>query len=131
MRTRHRDGGSEARRLEFVQRVGRVGYWEYDPVTRAMDLPEASRRLWGDLAGGDAKSPGTFLEALAPAERLRFEAALDEALEKRLAFSLELLSQTKLMGRAQALGSRSDDAKQYPAMLWTDRPYSWFQSHAS
>jgi hypothetical protein len=46
------DDCEDRRQLELIQRVGRVGYWEYDVATRSMYLPDASVALLRDAAGG-------------------------------------------------------------------------------
>lgn len=86
-------GWSAQRQLELIQRVGRVGLWEYDPGPRAMSVPDSSLRLLASLIGREPPGAGasTFLATLLPdAERRRFRAALDEAVARGLPLAIEL-----------------------------------------
>jgi len=81
---------AEKRQLELIQRVGRVGYWEYDPATRAMVLPLASQQLLRSVVGSEREPCQSLLEALSEPERRRLHSALDQAHARRLPFNLEL-----------------------------------------
>lgn len=84
------DECADKRQLEWMQSVGGVGYWEYDAVTRSMALPPASIALLRKLAGGASESFGSLLDAVPAAERERFQATLDQAVTRHIAFDTEL-----------------------------------------
>lgn len=84
------DDCADKRQLELIQRVGRVGYWEYDAATRSMYLPDASVALLRDAAGGTHESCMSLLDALPDAERRRFQIALDQATAQQLELNTEL-----------------------------------------
>ncbi len=82
------------RQLELTQRIGRVGYWEYDTALKAIFTPQSSLDLLSALTGhapGDLRS---LTDALSKIERTRFQAALDQAVVRHLVLQIEL----KLMG---------------------------------
>lgn len=81
---------SERRQLDFIQRVGRVGYWEYDPTRRAMTLPDASIDLLASIAGAASASRRTVLDALGETERKRLQQALDQASANKMALNIQL-----------------------------------------
>ncbi|MBK6568184.1 PAS-domain containing protein [Candidatus Aalborgicola defluviihabitans] len=80
----------EKRQLELIQRVGRVGYWEYDAQSQSMALPETSQELLHSMVGGSHDKCHSLMKVLPQAERRRLLAALDQAHAKRLAFNLEI-----------------------------------------
>jgi len=80
----------ERRQLDFIQRVGRIGYWEYDPADQSMSLPEASLDLLASIVGAPFNSPRSFMGALCDIEHKRLQIALDQAVAKRLALTIEL-----------------------------------------
>ncbi|MDD2743537.1 MAG: PAS-domain containing protein [Rhodocyclaceae bacterium] len=80
----------EVRQLELIQRIGRIGYWEYDPKVNSISLTEASLSLLGDILGADCKSSRDFMQALSNDERKRFQSALDLAISKSLPLNIEL-----------------------------------------
>lgn len=80
----------ERRQLDFIQRVGRIGYWEYDPAKRSMSLPNASLDLLAFIVGGPLNAPRSFMDALCDIERKRLQIALDQAAAKRLALNIQL-----------------------------------------
>ncbi len=65
--------------LDFIQRVGRIGYWEFDPARQTMFLPQVSRALLDAAIGSAASADQSFMGALRNPERQRFQAALDTA----------------------------------------------------
>jgi len=81
---------AERRQLDFIQRVGRVGYWEYDPTQRAMTLPDASLDLLASIAGAAPGTYRTLLDALGETERKRFAQALDQAASLKQTLKLQL-----------------------------------------
>ncbi len=83
------------RQLDFIQRVGRIGYWEFDPAKRTMSLPEASRDLLTTIVGAPIEAPRSFMDALFDIERQRVQAIFDQALAGRLPFNIQL----ELVGR--------------------------------
>lgn len=82
--------GTERQRMDFIQRVGRIGYWEFDPAERSMSLPEPSLDLLAFIIGGSRNARRSFIDALCDTERRRFQIALDQAIAKRLALNIEL-----------------------------------------
>lgn len=83
-------GCVEKRQLELIQRVGRVGFWEYDAQTRCAVLPDASLQLLRSIAGGARVPCNSLFDALPDRERRRLQAALEQAWAKSLPFSIEL-----------------------------------------
>ncbi len=90
MEGNQRHDGIERRQLDFVQRVGGIGYWEFDPDRAAIVLSEPARDLLASITGISLEPGRSFMDALSGAERGRFQAALDQALAERLALNLEL-----------------------------------------
>ena len=80
----------EKQQLELIQRIGRVGYWEYRPQSRAMFLPAASQHLLHSILGAAHSACRSLLDALAEPERRRFQTALDQSHARRAAFNVEL-----------------------------------------
>jgi len=80
----------ERRQLDFIQRIGRIGYWEYDPADQSMSLPEASLDLLASIVGAPLNSPRSFMGALCDIEHKRLQIAFDQAVAKRLALTIEL-----------------------------------------
>ncbi|MDX9706624.1 MAG: PAS-domain containing protein [Azospira sp.] len=80
----------ELDQLELIQRLGRIGYWEYDPKTHALSLPPHSLELLSSLTGSSRENPPRLREVMASAERRRLLAALDQAVRSGLALHLEL-----------------------------------------
>lgn len=80
------------RQFELMQRVGRVGYWEFDPATRKFWLPPISL----ELLAATVEKPGLTLDSLREAmpegERRRFQRVLDEAINLSLPLHQELLT---------------------------------------
>ncbi len=83
-------GATERRQLDFIQRVARIGYWEYDAASQSMSLPAASLELLGAIAGAAPQSPRSFMDALSDLERNRFQLALEQAHARRLALNIEV-----------------------------------------
>lgn len=90
MNARHSRNWPEGMLLELMQRVGRVGFWEFDAKTATVSLPESSTRLLASIAGVAPGSHVSFAATLPEAERKRLQAALLEAVERRLTLYLEL-----------------------------------------
>jgi diguanylate cyclase (GGDEF)-like protein/PAS domain S-box-containing protein len=90
VKVNERDDGMERRQLDFIQRVGRIGYWEFDPAERAMSLPEPSWDLLASIIGGSLNAHRSFMDVLCDTERRRFQIALDQAIAERLALNIEL-----------------------------------------
>ena len=82
--------GTERQRLDFIQRVGRIGYWEFDPAERSMSLPEPSQDLLISIIGVSLDARRSFMDVMCDSERKRFQIALDQAIAKRLALNIEL-----------------------------------------
>lgn len=81
---------AERRQLELIQRIGRIGYWEYEPDEKSVSLSEESLSL---LASALRVAPGDcppFMAALGDIERKRFQAALDQAVAGQLVLNIEL-----------------------------------------
>ena len=90
MTANNRDDSIERRRLDFIQRVGCVGYWEYDAAKRSMSLPDASLALLASIAGGPPDAPRSFMDALSDIERQRVQVVFDQAIAKRLPFNVQV-----------------------------------------
>jgi diguanylate cyclase (GGDEF)-like protein len=80
----------ERRQLDFIQRVGCIGYWEYDPAKRSMCLPDSSLALLASIAGGPLDAPRSFMDALSAIERQRVQVVFDQAIAKHLPFNIQL-----------------------------------------
>ncbi|MBK7425359.1 MAG: PAS-domain containing protein [Propionivibrio sp.] len=83
-------GGAEHQQLDFMQRVGRVGYWEYDPAAESFWLPALSLKLLESIADIPGLHPGSWIEVLPDGERRRFHSALDAAVKQGLSLHQEL-----------------------------------------
>lgn len=83
-------GGAEHQQLDFIQRVGRVGYWEYDPAAQIFWLPALSLRLLESIADIPGLHPGSWIEVLPDGERRRFLNALNAAVKQGLSLHQEL-----------------------------------------
>ena len=83
-------GGAEHQQLDFIQRVGRVGYWEYDPLVESFWLPALSLKLLESIADIPDLHPGSWIEVLPEGERRRFLNALDAAVKQGLSLHQEL-----------------------------------------
>ncbi|MBL0167233.1 MAG: PAS-domain containing protein [Propionivibrio sp.] len=83
-------GGAEHQQLDFMQRVGRVGYWEYDPAAESFWLPALSLKLLESIADIPGLHPGSWIEVLPDGERRRFLNALDAAVKQGLSLHQEL-----------------------------------------
>lgn len=81
---------TERQQLDFIQRVGRVGYWEFDPAKRSTFLPDPSLHLLASIVGGSLGARGSFMEALCDPDRKRFQIALDQAIATHSALHIEL-----------------------------------------
>ena len=81
----------EHRQMALIQRIGRIGYWEYDLGEQSISLAQPSLDLLASIVGrpADAGRP-SFMDALCNVERKRFQNALDQAVAKRLTLSIEL-----------------------------------------
>ncbi|MCF8167383.1 MAG: PAS-domain containing protein [Rhodoferax sp.] len=79
----------EKQQLELMQRVGRVGYWEYDAVAHAMHVPSTSLGLLRSISGSSDSSAHTLLDVLSDIERSRLQKTLEHAALKRLDFNVE------------------------------------------
>lgn len=90
MKTNECDGCIELRQLDFIQRIGRFGYWEYDPEEKSIALPQASLDLLASIVGSSLNAYRPFMGALCDVERKRFETALDQAVASRFALNIEL-----------------------------------------
>ena len=83
-------GVAELQQLDFIQRVGRVGYWEYDPAAESFWLPALSLKLLESIADIPGLHPGSWIEVLPDGERRRFLSALDAAVKQGLSLHQEL-----------------------------------------
>lgn len=81
---------TEKRQLEVMQRVGRVGYWEYDPATASFWLPPLSLNLLEAISGSQNLSPDTWTGVLAAGDRKRFFETLEIAVAEGLPLNQEL-----------------------------------------
>ncbi len=80
----------ERRQMELIQRIGRIGYWEYDPEEKSISLAQLSLDLLAFIVGHPLNAGRPFMDALCDAERNRLQNALDQAVAKRLPLNIEL-----------------------------------------
>ncbi|MFC5302039.1 PAS-domain containing protein [Azospira restricta] len=80
----------ELEQLELIQRLGRIGYWEYDPATHSFTLPPHSLELLSSLIGCARDVAPNLREVMDDAERRRFLGALELAVKGQLSLHLEL-----------------------------------------
>jgi hypothetical protein len=85
-----RDDFIERRQMELIQRIGRIGYWEYDPGEKSISLEEPSLDLLASIVGRSPNAGRPFMDALCDVERNRLQNALDRAVAKRLTLNIEL-----------------------------------------
>ncbi|MCX7247283.1 MAG: PAS domain-containing protein, partial [Burkholderiales bacterium] len=90
MSIHHCAPGINTRQLALIQRIGRIGYWEYARAERTVCIPAASQDLLVAILGGADKASRSFMEALCDIERKRFQSALDRALELELTINIEI-----------------------------------------
>ncbi len=90
MTANKRDDSIERRRLDFIQRVGCIGYWEYDSANRSISLPDASLALLASIAGAPPDALRSFMDALSDIERQRVQVVFDQAIAKRLPFNIQI-----------------------------------------
>lgn len=76
--------------MALIQRIGRIGYWEYDSGEKSISLAEPSRDLLASIVGRSPNAGRPFMDALCDLERNRFQNALDQAVGKRLTLDIEL-----------------------------------------
>jgi diguanylate cyclase (GGDEF)-like protein len=84
-----RDSCDERQQLELIQRIGRVGYWEYEVEACAMHVPPASLSLLRSISGRPERSAHTLLDVLSEVEQRRLQTTLDHAATKKLEFNVE------------------------------------------
>jgi diguanylate cyclase (GGDEF)-like protein len=84
--------------LELIQRIGRVGYWEFNTALQAMYLPPTSLDLLRTLAG--TSRPASLFDVLSDTERRRLQKTLEHAAEQQLEFSLEVKVDNKAVEHA-------------------------------
>jgi len=84
------DASPERDQLALIQRLGRIGYWEFDPATRTFMLPPHSLELLSSLTGSAPDRIPQLRDVMVDAERRRFLNALDQAVQGRLALHLQL-----------------------------------------
>jgi PAS domain-containing protein len=90
MKTERCEHCLERRQLEVTQRIGRVGYWEYDPVRATTFQPQLSLALLAAIAGRDAEAVQSLADVLPESERRRFNIALEQAVARQVAMNIEL-----------------------------------------
>ncbi|MBK9443698.1 MAG: PAS-domain containing protein [Comamonadaceae bacterium] len=88
MDTNSGDACTEGRQLELIQRIGRVGFWEFNTAAQSMVLPPASLDLLHTLAA--SPRPNSLLDVLSDTERKRLQKTLVHAAHQQLEFSLEV-----------------------------------------
>lgn len=80
----------ESRQLALIQQLGRVGYWEYDPASNFMLLPQPSQALLATIMAAEPAACSNLPDVLNEAERRRFMLALEQAVSSTLPFTIEL-----------------------------------------
>ena len=98
MDTKSCETSSEGHQLELIQRIGRVGYWEFNTAAKSMYLPAASLELLRSVAS--ASRPSSLFDVLSDTERRRLQETLDHATEQQLEFSLEVKVDNKTVEHA-------------------------------
>ncbi|MCK6404800.1 MAG: PAS-domain containing protein [Rhodocyclaceae bacterium] len=108
--TVHESPLADREQLDLIQRLGRVGYWEYDGSSNRFWLPTPSLQLLSTLVGTSPLAMPTLREIMPEAERQRFRTALVQACEQRLELHLELQLSSLRGDRASILvkGSPTD-----------------------
>lgn len=105
----------EGRQLDIIQRIGGIGYWEYDPALRSIFLPEASQWILACITGSPVNAPDSFMQALGDAGRERLQAAFDQATASNFAFQMEL-QLVGSDGRPACLAFRGAQVLQAPGL---------------
>jgi diguanylate cyclase (GGDEF)-like protein len=98
MITKSRDTGNVELQLERIQRIGRVGYWEFDAASQAIHLPPVSRELLRSLSG--TTRDASLFDVLSASERRRLQKTLQHATAQRLEFNLEVKVDNKAVEHA-------------------------------
>jgi PAS domain S-box-containing protein len=80
----------EHRQLDFIQRVGRIGYWEYDAKHRSLSLANAAMDLLASILGGTPHATRPLLAAMSGAEQARWQTALDDAVANQKTLHIDL-----------------------------------------
>ena len=80
----------ELNQLELIQRLGRIGYWEYDPSTHKFSLPTPSLQLLSSMTGSSREVAPNLRDVMSEAERTRFLTALGQAVSGKLPLNLQL-----------------------------------------
>lgn len=94
MTTDQEHGCADRRKLDFIQRIGRMGYWEFDPLQKTLYLPQVSRELLAEMIGSIPHADQPLLQALLGPERKRFQSALDVAVANGAPLQIELQLET-------------------------------------
>ncbi|WP_300453924.1 PAS-domain containing protein [Accumulibacter sp.] len=89
--------------LELIQRIGRIGYWEFLPDSGELRLPPLSRELLGCIVDSPSLAGLPFCDLMPEGEWRRFAATLKIAVEQRLPLELELRLAHGLDGGASLL----------------------------
>lgn len=85
----------ERRQLNLIQRVGRVGYWEFDPACDDVVLPAVSRELLRALGLRPLDRDASPWSVLVEGEFRRLRSALEQASAQHQPFSIELRALNK------------------------------------
>jgi diguanylate cyclase (GGDEF)-like protein/PAS domain S-box-containing protein len=80
----------DSKQLDIIQRIGGIGYWEYDPTEKSIFLPEASQELLASITGSPVDAPVPSMHAFGNGGRERLHSAFDQATASHLAFQVEL-----------------------------------------
>ena len=118
METEKKPECADHRQLDFIQRIGRIGYWEFDPQQQTLFLPQVSRELLGETIGSIPDADQPLLQALLDPERKRFQSALDVAVANGAPLQIELQLETA-GGRCASLAVRGGP-------LEVDQGATWF-----
>lgn len=106
----------EGKRLDIVQRIGCIGYWEYDPAKKSLFLPEASQGLLASITGSPGNAPAPSMQTFANGGLERLHAAFDQAMANHLALQLEL-EVFAGEGRPICLAFRGDQVELAPGLF--------------
>ncbi len=79
----------DVEKLELAARVNKIGIWDYDPVTGALDWNDVMFELYGRRRADFSAAYDAWTASLHPEDRLLSEQALDTALQGKGTFDCE------------------------------------------
>ena len=88
------------RQLLDAQRLGRIGHWEMNPVTRVISWSDELYELFGLALGTFDGRQESFLQLVHPADRVRYAEQRDQAIHDKKVLDIEYRIVTPAEGRA-------------------------------